>query len=180
MTSRSRFRIRNPFHRRKNPGNVDTQTEVVEVQEGGTTNSLLLAPPDKSSVQLNQSTRSCEPEDLWSTAYDQLGDKERRVLSTIQLSTTPLTNGEKPSQATLLISEVLQLTEKQYENFQRKDGKLRESSQKIINAALSFKDIISAVAASDPTHHAASAWAIVSLGLTVCEQFQICSAVANL
>jgi hypothetical protein len=81
----------------------------------------------------------------------------------------------------LLISEVIQLTEEQYKNFRQNiDRKLRGSSQKIINAALSFKDIIGAVAASDPTHHAASVWAIVSLGLTVWKQLQICSAMANL
>ncbi|KAL3495822.1 hypothetical protein BJX62DRAFT_233086 [Aspergillus germanicus] len=39
----------------------------------------------------------------------------------------------------------------------------------VINAALLFKDIIGSVAASDPTHHAASAWAIVSLGLTIAQ-----------
>jgi hypothetical protein len=171
MTLRSRIRIRNPFHRHNNPGNVDAQA----VQGSSTINSLLLAPPDT-----NQATQSFEPDDLWLAAYNQLGDKERRVLSTIQLSTT-LTDGEKPPQTTLFISEVIQLTEKQYESFQQGvDGRFRESSQKIINAALSFKDIIGAVAASDPTQHAASAWAIVSLGLTVCEKFQVSCATANL
>jgi hypothetical protein len=74
-----------------------------------------------------------------------------------------------------LISEVIQITEEQYEKHQQKaNGTLRGSCQKIINAALSFKDIVSAVAAFDPTQHAASAWAIVSLGLTVCNARQKC------
>jgi hypothetical protein len=153
---------------------------VLEVEKGGTAQTPLLAPPGKSTTQPNQSTQSSTPEDLWSAAYDQLGDEERKVLSTVQNSTTP-TDPENPPQTTLLISEVIHLTEKQYENFQqRADGRLRESAHKVINAALSFKDIIGAVAASDPTHHAASAWAIVSLGLTVYISFQISSTGTNL
>jgi hypothetical protein len=180
MTSRNRFHFHNPFHRHKSTGNADAQTGVVEVQGGGTIHSLLLVPLGKSNAQLNQSTQPLTLKDLWSAAYDQLGDEEREVLSTVQNSTTP-SDPENPPQTTLLISEVIHLTEKQYENFQqRADGRLRDSSHKVINAALSFKDIIGAVAASDPTHHAASAWAIVSLGLTVCKLFQISSTGTNL
>ncbi|GKZ27706.1 hypothetical protein AbraIFM66951_006144 [Aspergillus brasiliensis] len=167
MTSRSRFRIRNPFHRRKHSPNADAQVKQVEAaKDDGTINSQLLAP-GKSSVPADQSTQSSMPEDLWSAAYGQLGDEERRVLSELQLSTT--SNGkENPQQTALLINEVIQLTQRQYEDFQqRANGRLRESCQNIINAALSFKDIIGAVAASDPTNHAASAWAVVSLGLTI-------------
>jgi uncharacterized protein YgbK (DUF1537 family) len=73
------------------------------------------------------------------------------------------------SRLTVLIGEVIRVTEEQYEKYRQKaDNKLRKSSQKIINAALSFKDIISTVAASDTTQHAAAAWTIVLLGLTVC------------
>jgi hypothetical protein len=75
----------------------------------------------------------------------------------------------KHSHTNDLIDEVIWLTEEQYrQNQQKADKKLMASCHKIINAALSFNDIISAVAAFDPTQHAASAWAIVSLGLTVC------------
>ncbi|KAL4744344.1 hypothetical protein BDW72DRAFT_188744 [Aspergillus terricola var. indicus] len=163
MTFRSRLRIHNPFHRRKHSPDADARAEVVQA---GTVNSLLLPPLGESDVQPNQSTQSM-PEVLWSAAYDQLSDEEQRVLSTIPLSTRS-NDKEEPPRITLLIDEVIQLTEKHYENFQQKvDGRLRESSRKIINAVLSFKDIISAVATFDPTHHAASAWAIVSLGLTI-------------
>ncbi|PGG95247.1 hypothetical protein AJ79_10165 [Helicocarpus griseus UAMH5409] len=156
MTSRSRFRIHNPFHRRKRPGNADPQTDMVEAEEGGTAHSPLLDSPGKSSAQPNQSPQSSTPKDLWSAAYDLLGDEERNILSTVQISTTT-SDLENPPQTALFISEIIQLTEKQYENFQQRgDGRLRESSQKVINAALSFKDIIDAVAASDPTHHAAN------------------------
>ncbi|KAL5045153.1 hypothetical protein BDW71DRAFT_208497 [Aspergillus fruticulosus] len=102
-----------------------------------------------------------------SAASAKLGDKERTILSTISVSTTSNDNDEHP-QALASISEVIRLTEEQYER-SRVDRRIRESSQRIINAALSFKDIISAVATSDPTNHAVSAWAIVSLGLTIAQ-----------
>jgi hypothetical protein len=159
---------------------VDAQAKHAEAAEDdGTINSQLLASPGKFSVPANQSTQSSMPEDLWSAAYGQLGSEEQRVLSEIQLSTAS-NDKDNPLQTALVINEVIQLTEKQYENFQQRvNGSLRESCQNIINAALSFKDIIGAVAASDPTNHAASAWAVVSLGLTVCNGFQSWSVMAN-
>ncbi|KAL4977899.1 hypothetical protein BDW66DRAFT_149628 [Aspergillus desertorum] len=159
------------FHRRKHSPNVDTQVEQAQAVQkaAGSINSLLLASSGKSSVLAKQSTESVVPEDLWSAAYQQLGDEERRVLSTIRLSTTP-NDKEDRRQTAVLINEVIQLTEKQCEDFQQRvDGRLRKCCEKIINAALSFKDIIGAVAASDPTSHAASAWAVVSLGLTIAQ-----------
>jgi hypothetical protein len=153
MSSRSRFR--SFFRRHKDAA-----------QEGITTSAL---PPISAelNVRSNQSTHTSTPKDLWQSAFDKLGVEERTILSKIQASTNP-NNDNKNSQALASVSEVIRLTEEQYEH-SKVNRKIRESSQRIINAALSFKEIISAVAASDPTHHAASAWAIVSLGLTVCE-----------
>jgi hypothetical protein len=133
------------------------------------TDVLLPTPSSQSSTQpaLKQ---TFAPLDLWKTAYDQLNDDEQRILS--DRSSTNLDVGSH-SHINALISEVIQITEEQYEKHQQKaNGNLRASCQKIINAALSFKDIVSAVAAFDPTQHAASAWAIVSLGLTVCNARQ--------
>jgi hypothetical protein len=173
MTFRSRFCSHNPFRRRKNSRNEAVQTEGVNVAGDSAIVDLPLAPPSKSTIHLNQSTQCFMPEDLWLAAYNWLSDDERRVLST--------SSNEETAPTSLLISEVIQSTEEQYKNFQQRvDEKLREYSQKIINAALSFKDIVGAVVASDPTHHAAGVWAIVSLGLTVWKEVQIRSALANL
>ncbi|KAE8387416.1 hypothetical protein BDV23DRAFT_161168 [Aspergillus alliaceus] len=170
MASRNRFRLHNLFHRPNNPQKVNAQTGGMEIQKSGSINGLLLvSSPGKSNSLSNQPTQYSEPTDLWSAAYNQLGDEERRILSTITIPRTPTERKNLP-QTALLISEVIQLTEKQYQNHQqRADKRLRESFQKIINAALSFKDIVDAVVAFDPTYHAASAWAIVSLGLTVAQ-----------
>ena len=76
------------------------------------------------------------------------------------------------------LEEVIRLTEQQYEDYRNgglkisrgpdKDINFRDIAHRILDATLSFKDIISAIATFDPTSHASSAWAIVSLGLTVC------------
>ncbi|KAF7169363.1 hypothetical protein CNMCM5623_002126 [Aspergillus felis] len=131
-------------------------------------NAITTGPPPKQTSQptlSNQPTQSSTLT-LWQTAYEQLDKRERNILSTKQFPADP-NDKENHFQLDTLIGEVIRLTEEQYEKYQQKKGKLRESSQKIINAALSFKDIIGAVAAADPTQHAATAWTIVSLGLTI-------------
>jgi hypothetical protein len=137
----------------------------------GTTNVLPPTPPSQPVVHYTQPThwtRTFMPIDFWKTAYDQLDDEERRILSTSPISTNLEDVGNR-SQTHVLISEVIRLTEEQYENYQRKANEnLRASCQKIINAALSFKNLISTTTAFNPNQHVASAWAIVSLGLTVC------------
>lgn len=49
----------------------------------------------------------------------------------------------------------------------KEDINIRDIAHRILDATLSFKNIINAIAAFDPTNHASSAWAIVSLGLTM-------------
>ncbi|KAF7585316.1 hypothetical protein BBP40_011246 [Aspergillus hancockii] len=130
-----------------------------------TTNALLPISSSQSNIRTTRSTEPFRPLDLWQTAYDELDEEDRKVLSDTQV---PANFVDQKNQSREFISEVIHLTAEQYEQYQqRATGKLRESSRKIINAALSFKDIIGAVAAFDPTQHAASAWAIVSLGLTI-------------
>ncbi|KAB8265740.1 hypothetical protein BDV32DRAFT_144261 [Aspergillus pseudonomiae] len=126
----------------------------------------------------NQVQEPPHPQDLWQSAYDQLGRKEQQALSTSELIPAQIRsnqNGHSPTEA--IIEGVIQKTKQQYEECQNgalkirrstgEDINLRELSRNIIDAALSFKDIISAVVAYDPTQYAASAWAVVSLGLTM-------------
>ncbi|KAA8642420.1 uncharacterized protein ATNIH1004_011364 [Aspergillus tanneri] len=128
-------------------------------------------PSPPSTIQTTQSIEPFKPQDLWQTAYDQLDEEKRRILSTVRVTANPI-DKESRTRTEVLISEVIRLTKEQYEEFQQNgNGKFRTSSRKIINAALSFKDIIAVVAAFDPTQHAASAWAIVSLGLMMTKNY---------
>ncbi|KAL4889237.1 hypothetical protein BDV59DRAFT_186778 [Aspergillus ambiguus] len=126
-------------------------------------------PPDGVNTQDTSLS-----ENLWNSAYDELKPEEQDILSAVQASAEPET---EETQAEHIVDGVIQITEKQYKEYQQGGIKIRRStgedidirrvSQKILDAALSFKDVITAVVAFDPTHHAASAWAVVSLGLTM-------------
>ncbi|GMG38718.1 unnamed protein product [Aspergillus oryzae] len=128
--------------------------------------------PMRRSVKNIQSTEPFKPQDLWQTAYDQLDEEKRRILSTLKGTADP---NDKENRARIedLIGQVIDLTEEQYKEYQQNaNRKIRKYSKNIINAALSTKDIISAAATFDPTQHAASAWAIVSLGLTMTKNYR--------
>lgn len=135
----------------------------------------------QQSHKRNQKEAESQQKDLWNVAYKELSDRERQFLSKLQ-PTTPLTcvDGHEHRVSTLdLVNEVIQLTETQYVEYQqggwkirqgleKEDINLRDVAQRLLNATLSFKDIISALVTFDPTSHTSSAWTIISLGLTVC------------
>lgn len=166
------------FHGHEKSHNAEQQSSKAEVQSDHT----LAVPASVSSSQLSKKTTQLKdtflPQDLWQSAFDQLDPKEKDNLSQTRVSAS-LTNTDKGNlpQTTVIIDEVIKITEKRYKEYQQggikikrstgEDVDLRKLSQKIIDAALSFKDIISTAANFDPTNHAASAWAVVSLGLTV-------------
>ncbi|GMG38371.1 unnamed protein product [Aspergillus oryzae] len=128
--------------------------------------------PRPSTIKTTQSTEPFKPQDLWQTAYSQLDEEKQRILSTHKDTADP-NDKENRIRMEDLIGQVIHLTKEQYEEYQRNaDGKIRKYSRNIIDAALSTKDIIGAVATFDPTQHAASAWAIVSLGLTMTKNYR--------
>lgn len=114
--------------------------------------------------------------DLWQCAYGELEPEQQDILSKVEATTRPEDN-KHHSKTEATLNRVIQITEEQYKEYQQggiriqrptgEDIDLRKVSRKILDASLSFKDVISAIAGFDPTKHAASAWAVVSLGLTV-------------
>ena len=137
--------------------------EKVEDQEGSTTVSKV-TNHSQPVIQRRRSFEIFQPKDLWQTAFDQLDDKQQQNL----LRAQPESKGNKASSREL-IDEIVQVTKQQYEEYQQKSDKiLRKASRKIIDALLSYKDLISAAAGLVPTQHAASAWAVVSVSLNVC------------
>ncbi|KAF9883980.1 hypothetical protein FE257_002421 [Aspergillus nanangensis] len=138
-----------------------------------------VAPESPSVCEASKETpeNPPPPEDLWQSAYDRLGPKEQRVLSATTMPTQAETMSNEKSPTAAIIDQVIQTTEEQYEKYQSKTLKIRRAggedidlrnfSHKMINAALSFKHVVDAVVSLDPTGHAASAWTVVSLGLTI-------------
>ncbi|KAL4778102.1 hypothetical protein BJX76DRAFT_162903 [Aspergillus varians] len=135
------------------------------------------ASPSVSQLNIADAQDASIPQDLWQDAYNQLDLSEQHILSTVPVPTQLGSKNGGGSTIETILEGVIQTTKEQYERYQNRSFKIRRStgedidlrklSHKIIDAALSFKNIIDAVVASDPTHHAASAWAVVSLGLTM-------------
>ncbi|GKZ34987.1 hypothetical protein AbraIFM66950_005426 [Aspergillus brasiliensis] len=108
------------------------------------------------------------PKDLWQVAFDRLGPEQKHLLS------------EEKQSPTKTIQEVISQTESKYAEYKKKeliirksDGgeiKLREIAQNILASALSAQQTINAIVSFDPSGHASSAWAIVSLGLTMVQR----------
>lgn len=165
------------LHRPKKPKNAESQLSQPDAHADRTPVARTLAHASQSSTAQSQAENRLLPEDLWQAAFDQLDKKERLILQQGNTSALTNQNGENHSGTTGLVNEVIEKTKEQYEEYLRggikiknstgEDIDLRKVSRNIIDAALSFKEIISAVVSFDPTGHAASAWAVVSLGLTV-------------
>lgn len=95
-------------------------------------------------------------------AYDELTESDPNLF--------PLTgtkSGDAGNARTReILDEVVEATKAQYKKKQGKDG-IRATADKILNSVLSFQDVLDNIVKFDPTGYASSAWAIVSLGLTV-------------
>lgn len=138
-----------------------------------------LAIPTAPAKQHDAAGSHCPSQhaDLWKSAYDQLDAKVRAILSDVQTTYQREDDGQDRFQTVAAIDGVIQITEEKYKQYQQgaikirsSKGKvidLRELSRKILNAALYFRDVVNTVVAFDPTRHAASAWAVISLGLSV-------------
>ncbi|OOF90635.1 hypothetical protein ASPCADRAFT_519059 [Aspergillus carbonarius ITEM 5010] len=156
------------FHRQKKTEKPTTENRLKETQEDPITD-IVQPVPHRPADQPIQLTQLSQPRDLWQAAYDQLDETQRQILSLNKNSIKP---GDENNSLRSSIDQVIQTTEAEYKKYhQTADGNFHKASRKIVNAALSFKDIIDAVAALDPTQHAASVWNIVSLGLTMAKSY---------
>ncbi|KAF7587085.1 hypothetical protein BBP40_007724 [Aspergillus hancockii] len=163
--------IKRFFHRHKTSKSNQAETP------GYAPPPVALESPSASQPSIGKAPDPPVLRDLWQSAYDRLDPREQHILSTISIPTQLGSSKIGNSPTAGIIDRVIQTTEEQYEKHRDRGLKIRRStgedidlrrlSHKIINAALSFKTAIDAVVALDPTNHAASAWAVVSLGLTM-------------
>jgi hypothetical protein len=99
-------------------------------------------------------------------AYEDLTERDRNTLMTLLPGTTTGPQDAGPSQVKDILVQVVKSTETQYRENQRRNN-IRATAHKILNCVLSFQDVVDNTVKFDPTGYASSAWAIVSLGLTV-------------
>ncbi|KAH8425539.1 ATP-binding protein [Aspergillus melleus] len=99
-------------------------------------------------------------------AYDELTESDPNSVATLFPATGIKPQDASDARTKEILDEVVKATEAQYRERGIKDG-IRATVHKILNSALSFQDVVSNIAKFDPTGYASSAWAIVSLGLTM-------------
>ncbi|KAJ5147969.1 hypothetical protein N7526_001321 [Penicillium atrosanguineum] len=164
------------FRRPGKPWNT-AQARQAHVHTGPVPATPELALASQFSEAQSQSEDICRPQDLWQSAFDQLDQKDQDTLRSRHLLASA-NQEESHSLTTDIIDQVIETTKEKYENYQKKGWiKIKRSTGEyidlrklcggLINAALSFKEIISNGLACDATGYAASAWAVVSLGLTM-------------
>ncbi|KAL2810607.1 hypothetical protein BJX63DRAFT_310029 [Aspergillus granulosus] len=133
--------------------------------------SATKAKPDAQSVSVDPKTDGSKADnqdanDHWQMAYDELTEKDRNTLTTLLPATATGPQDAGRSQIKDILGQVVCSTETQYRESQRRNN-IRATVHKILNCALSFQDVVDNTVKFDPTGYASSAWAIVSLGLTM-------------
>ena len=129
------------------------------------------AAPDAKTCPANSKNDFLKANDheakgFWQMAYDELTESDQNTLATLLPATATKPQDAGGARTKEILDEVVKATETQYKEKGRKDG-IRATAHKILNSVLSFQDVVSNIAKFDPTGYASSAWAIVSLGLTV-------------
>ncbi|KAJ5712977.1 uncharacterized protein N7483_010158 [Penicillium malachiteum] len=101
--------------------------------------------------------------DLWETAYRSLKHEERSILDAIR-------NENASAMAiSAVLEDIITTIETQFEIREKRNdtSKIRKAAKHILDIACSTQSSVASIAAADPISHAATAWAIVSLGLKV-------------
>ena len=159
-------------HRTKKPnGESSTCTpEKVDPPPIAPQEEASLTPTDKEETNL---TDGSPRPNLWARAFSELDQVEQDILRPKDCAGSGST-----LEMTDVISGVIKSTEEKYYEHQNEGAaqiktstgvviQFRKVSRQILEAALDLKEIIAAGAACDPTGHAATAWTVVSFGLTV-------------
>ncbi|KAJ5159311.1 uncharacterized protein N7500_008962 [Penicillium coprophilum] len=130
---------------------------------------------DGSSI--SHAPASATKPDLWQRAFDDLEPEKQQLLQSILIpkSNKDIDSSDVNTDPGVVdrlkaLNGVVESVKTQYEIDQGK-SKIKEPTQKIIKAVLGFQDLIQAAVAFDPTGHATSVWAIMSLGLTMTQNY---------
>ncbi|GKZ22145.1 hypothetical protein AbraIFM66951_006996 [Aspergillus brasiliensis] len=170
--------FRERFHKHRHRHSSESNPAFVSTAASSRGYSLGGSPLDsgRSSQQSHQSSQNQpnsfvaapdNPRDLWQEAFDELDQPTRDKLCSIRNA-----DGGLHSRPEELLQNIIQTTQRQYDEEEKRNGEsktrhLRVCAHKTLSATLSFQSVISAVAACDPTGHAATAWTFVSLALTM-------------
>ncbi|KAJ5936095.1 hypothetical protein N7454_005393 [Penicillium verhagenii] len=174
MASNGLKRLKNRFLRRE-PSDQDDHSDKDDLRNLRTRQGI--QDVEDSSIDHHASTSVTKP-DLWQRAFDSLEPQKQQLIKSILIpeSTDSIDSSDAnidPGVVKRLkaLNGVVETVKTQYKIDQQK-SKIKEPTQKIIKAILSFQDLIRAAVAFDPTGHATSVWAILSLGLTMTQNYR--------
>ncbi|GLA13523.1 hypothetical protein AnigIFM62618_010512 [Aspergillus niger] len=103
---------------------------------------------------------------FWQIAYDALTESDPNSIAVLFPLTGTKSQDAGNARTRETLDEVVEATKMQYKEKAGKGG-IRATADKILNSVLSFQDVVDKIVKFDPTGYASSAWAIVSLGLTM-------------
>ncbi|CBF69403.1 uncharacterized protein ANIA_06469 [Aspergillus nidulans FGSC A4] len=138
---------------------------------------------DISSIE----PRSAPPTkpDLWQRAFDDLRPEDQELIKSVSMPSCNKKiecNGENNSSAIVsrlrILSELVESVKIQYQTDQE-NSRIKEPAQRIVKAVPNFQSFIQKAVAIDPTGHATSVWAIVSLGFTKEAWLESCASLTN-
>ncbi|KAJ5992459.1 hypothetical protein N7451_008183 [Penicillium sp. IBT 35674x] len=131
---------------------------------------------DDSSI--HHASASATKQDLWQRAFDDLEPRKQQLIKSISIpeskkyiDSNDVETDHSVANRLKALNGVVETVKNQYKVDQEK-SRIREPVQKIIGAVLSFKELIKAAVAFDPTGHATSVWAVVSLGLIMTQNYR--------
>ncbi|KAL4815688.1 hypothetical protein BDW67DRAFT_176016 [Aspergillus spinulosporus] len=154
-------RLKNTLRGSSRDRDIFQEPSTLEITTNPAAKSGSLNPKIDTSKTENNDTK-----DYWQIAYNELTESDRKTLAT-PFGTAATDHREAGcGQTKEILEQVVKATEAQYRENQNKNG-IRATAHRILDSALSFQDVVSNVVRFDPTGYASSAWAIVSLGLTM-------------
>lgn len=166
-------RLKNTLRGSSRDRDIFQEPSTLEITTNPAAKSGSLNPKIDTSKTENNDTK-----DYWQIAYNELTESDRNTLAT-PFGTAATDHREAGcGQTKDILEQVVKATEAQYRENQNKNG-IRATAHRILDSALSFQDVVSNVVRFDPTGYASSAWAIVSLGLTVRSPHQGASIIAD-
>ncbi|KAH8429200.1 uncharacterized protein LDX57_006869 [Aspergillus melleus] len=133
----------------------------------------IVPEPDKTTIpHEDEETTDRDSSNLWQVAYESLDQDERSQLDSIRHGVPEEHRDNQHSEdpfISIWLQDTIRTIETQFEVRKAKEdtSRVRRAAKGILDTACSMQSVVGSIAAADPSGHAASAWAVVSLGLTM-------------
>ncbi|OJJ29741.1 hypothetical protein ASPWEDRAFT_32979 [Aspergillus wentii DTO 134E9] len=174
-------KIKNNYKNRRSKPGKEGATEKLHPSQPGSQSPSPSVTVSANSVRDSDKPNTkpeeeYHPPDLWQAAYDQL-EEDKRLILEIGHPDINVSNEDDAASSKLevILGGVIETVQKQHEirELKRENStQVRKHAGTILNAAFILQDSISKVVGCDPTGHASTAWAVVSLGLMMTQNYR--------